>query len=154
MKDLPVLIILLLLLAVLLRLDFIFYIVYVIAGIYLWSQIITPRAFRNLRFERQFTNRAFLRERVPVTLVLRNTGRLPVPWLQFSESVPPELSAGQRPKRALSLKGKETVHFTYEIQASRRGYYRLGPLFLRAGDLFVRWCESINYRLNLSRMDA
>ena len=136
MSELSVLILVLLLLALLLRIDFIFYIIYVIAGIYAWSLWLTPRAFRKLRVGRAYNDHAFLGEQVAVTVTLRNEGRLPVPWIQAVESVPPELSLGTVPRRALSLRGRQESTFTYQVQATRRGYYRLGPLSVRAGDLF------------------
>lgn len=136
MSELSVLILVLLLLALLLRIDFIFYIIYVIVGIYAWSLWLTPRAFRKLRVERSFNDHAFHGEQVTVTVTLSNEGRLPLPWLQAVESVPPELSLGTTPRRALSLRGRQASSFRYRVQATRRGYYRLGPLSVRAGDLF------------------
>lgn len=140
MGDVTLLIIILLIVAVFLRVDFIFYIVYVVAGVYLWSRWHSPRAFRQLHFSRQFTDHAFLGERVNVTIKLRNNSRLPLPWLQAAESVPPQLGAGKTPSIAVSLRGKETTQFDYNIRPTRRGYYRLGPLHLRSGDLFG-WSE-------------
>ena len=136
MSELSVLILVLLAVALLLGIDFIFYIIYVLAGIYAWSLWLTPRAFRNLHVERAFNDHTFHGERVTVTLTLRNEGRLPLPWIQAVESVPPELSLGTTPRRALSLRGRQASSFTYEVQATRRGYYRLGPLSVRGGDLF------------------
>lgn len=140
MGDVTLLIIILLVVAVFLRVDFIFYIVYVVAGVYLFSRWHAPRAFRKLNFSRHFTDHAFLSERVEVTITLRNNSRLPLPWLQAAESVPPQLGAGKTPSVAVSLRGKETSRFQYSIRPTRRGYYRLGPLHLRSGDLFG-WSE-------------
>ena len=77
--------------AFLLRVDFIFYILYVLVGVFLWSRWFTPRAMRNLTAARTYRRRAFLGETVEVTLTLTNKSRLSLPWLQFHESVPPEL---------------------------------------------------------------
>lgn len=140
MGDVTLLIIVLLIVAVFLRVDFIFYIVYVVAGVYLWSRWHAPRAFRQLNFSRHFSDHAFLGERVDVTITLRNNSRLPLPWLQAAESVPPQLGAGKTPSVAVSMRGKETTSFDYTIRPTRRGYYRLGPLHLRSGDLFG-WSE-------------
>jgi uncharacterized protein (DUF58 family) len=140
MSDLPILILALLILAILLQIDFIFYIIYVVAGVYIWSRWLTPRAFKNLRFEREYVDHAFLGEHVEVAVLLHNDGRLPIPWLHVTESVPPELSGGALPSYALSLRGGREADFSYDVQATRRGYYRLGPLSLRSGDLFG-WTE-------------
>lgn len=136
MSEVSLLIIALLVVAAFLRVDFIFYIVYVLAGIYLWSRWHTPRAFKKLRFERSFADHAFLNERVTIQLIVQNQGRLPLPWIQFRESVPPELVSGSVPAHAFALRGDERAIFTYQIQGTRRGYYRLGPLYVRSGDLF------------------
>lgn len=140
MGDVSLLIIVLLLVAAFLRVDFIFYIVYVVAGVYLWSRWHAPRAFRHIKFKRSFTDHAFLGEQVTVKLTLTNRSRLPLPWLQAAESVPPQLGAGRAPSYALSLRGRQTESFHYQIRPTRRGYYRLGPLHLRSGDLFG-WSE-------------
>lgn len=144
MSDVTLLILTLIVLATMLRLDFIYYIVYVIAGIYAWSRWYPARAIRNIRFERKFTSHAFLGERIQVKLTFKNEGWLPIPWLQVAESVPPELSRLDSTSHALSLGRGEEVTFTYEIQPTRRGYYRLGPLHLRTGDLFG-WSEQAGH---------
>jgi hypothetical protein len=140
MGEITFLILTLIVLALMLRLDFVFYIVYVIGAIYLFSRWFAPRVFRQLKVERHFNDHAFLGERIPVTLRLRNRGRLPLPWLQLSESVAPELAAGSGHAFALSLRGRESREIAYQVQATRRGYYQLGPLYIRSGDLFG-WSE-------------
>src|SRR5690606_28467782 len=95
-------------LALLPRLDIVFYIVYAIAGIYFLARWMTPRAFRALKMDRQFADHAFLGERVEVTLRLHNQKRLPLPWLQLDESVAPELAGGPAPRFAVSLRGRES----------------------------------------------
>lgn len=127
---------LLLVVAFLLRVDFVFYILYVLVGVFLWSRWATPRALRNLIASRTYRRRAFLGEQVEVTLTLRNKGRLALPWVEFHESVPPELRLGTSPQRVVSLAGRATHTFTYHVKGLQRGYYRLGPLRLASGDLF------------------
>lgn len=134
--DLTWLILALLAVAFLLQIDFIFYIVYVCVGIYAVSHLYTPRAMRNVRVTRTFNDHAFLGETVNVTLRWHNDGRLPLPWLEFTESVPPRLRLGAPMQQALALGAHKQATFSYEIQAGQRGYYRLGPLRLTAGDLF------------------
>lgn len=130
------LIIALLVLAFLLRVDFIYYIVYVCLGIYAWSRWILPRTLRQVRISREFNDHAFLGETVTVELAWTNSSRLPLPWVEFSESIPPALRSGESMQHAMNLGGGQERRFTYQIQAGRRGYYRLGPLRLAAGDLF------------------
>jgi uncharacterized protein (DUF58 family) len=130
------LLILLLAVAFLLRVDFIYYILYVAVGVFAWSRWFTPRALRNLAASRSYRRRAFLGETVEVQLTLTNNGRLAIPWVQFHESVPPELRLEETTQQVLTLKGGETFTYRYHLKALQRGYYRLGPLRLTSGDLF------------------
>lgn len=130
------LLLLLLGVAFLLRVDFIFYILYVATGVYLWSRWYSLNVLHKLGASRQYRRRAFLGESVEVTLTLTNKSRLAVPWLQFHESVPPELRLRATTKQVVTLRGRETYHHTYQVKALQRGYYRLGPLRITSGDLF------------------
>lgn len=139
------LMLLLLAIAFLLRVDFIFYILYVAAGIFVWSRFITPRAVQQLFVKRTFPRRSFLGETVTVLIGLENKGRLTIPWLQFSESVPPELRLSETTQRVTALKGRSSFTFTYPIKAQRRGYYKLGPLRMVSGDLFGLTAQQRGY---------
>lgn len=136
MNDLPILIVFLFIVAFLFQIDFIFYIVYVITGIYLWSRWFVPRSLGHLRIQRDFQNHAFLRESVDITISVENKSRLPIPWLQLIETIPVELRDGPALSKAINLGGRKTQIFEYSVRALRRGYYRLGPLQISAGDLF------------------
>ncbi|MCA9979822.1 MAG: DUF58 domain-containing protein, partial [Anaerolineales bacterium] len=132
----PVVIILLLLVAALLRVDVIFYILYVGVALYAFSYFYTPRVLRRVRVSREFTSRAFHGEPVLVTVRVVNEHWLAVPWLMVRESLAPELMDGERLHEVVSLAAKNTAVFTYHVRSVRRGYYQLGPLFLTTGDLF------------------
>ncbi len=134
--DFTFLIVILLAIAFLLRVDFIFYIVYISVGLYAWSRWFPPRALRRLNVQREYANHAFWGETVPVTIRLQNESRLPIPWITFSESMATELTMGNKVNQVVALRGKESTGIRYEIQARRRGYYRLGPLRATSGDLF------------------
>lgn len=122
--------------AFLLRVDFVYYILYVLIGIFAWSRWYTPRAMSKLMAARTYRRRAFLGETVDVTLTLHNESRLALPWVQFHESVPPELRIEENVQQVVTLRGRQTVQHTYHVKGQQRGYYRLGPLRLSAGDLF------------------
>lgn len=130
------LILFLLVVAFLLRVDFVFYILYVSMGIYAWSRWNNARALRNLQAARHYQQRAFLGETVRVKIRLINNSRLDVPWIQINESVPPELRLEPSIQHAFSLRGRESSDFIYQVKALQRGYYQLGPLRLTSGDLF------------------
>ena len=136
MNNLPFLILVLLFIAIFLRIDFIYYIAYVCIGVYVWSQWVTPFTLDRLRLQRRFRRNAFLGERVPIEIKIENTSRLPIPWVQFVESIPIALRTGKPTHQAITFRPKERKTFVYEVQAMRRGYYRVGPMLLTVGDLF------------------
>lgn len=136
MGELFYLVLLLMLIGFFLQVDFMFYILYLLLGLYLFSRWYTPRGLKKLRLRRRFDSHAFLGERVPVNILLENRSRLPLPWMQLHESIPPELRAKQALRRAVTLRGREQLHFEYELNPHKRGYYEIGPLRLTTGDLF------------------
>ncbi len=124
------------LVAFFLKVDFIFYIVYVCLGLYAWNRWHTPRVLNGVKAWREYRDHAFWGEAAEITVHLRNDGRLAIPWLQLQESVAIELSAEQTGGRVVSLPGRDAYQFSYVVHTRRRGYYRLGPLFLKTSDLF------------------
>lgn len=133
---LVVLIIILLAIAFLLRIDFIYYIVYVSIGIYFISRWLVPRAMRQLRVSRSFDDHAFSGETVDIDLMWQNQSRMPLPWLEFNESIPPELRRSESATWAIGLGSRQQRQLSYQVQAGRRGYYQIGPARLMSGDLF------------------
>jgi uncharacterized protein (DUF58 family) len=59
---------------------------------------------------------------------------LPAVWLRIQESVPVDLSM-KNLKQVVSLGPRGKMHFEYVLRARKRGYYRIGPLFVSSGDL-------------------
>jgi uncharacterized protein (DUF58 family) len=141
-------VLLLLLIAALLRVDFFFTIVYFLVAVLVLSQLWLKRATEHLRVERRLAERAFTGDRVTVELVVRNTGWLPVPWLEVSERLPVALQAVPFQRQVVSLGPREERRFRYTLNCRRRGYYTVGPLSARAGDLFgivrreLNWSEA------------
>jgi len=136
MSDIPVLLLILLFIAFLLRIDFIYYVAYVMAGIYLWSNWYGPRSLRMIHSYRSFSKRAFIGEAIDVSVVLKNKSRLPALWIQLYESIPPELRDGPALKSVVSVGSKKEKRLSYRVRAAKRGYYKLGPLQFTTGDLF------------------
>ncbi len=145
MNQVLALVLLLLFAAFLLRLDFIFYVAYVLAGIYAWTRWYTPRAFQRLRSERIYHSHAFLGEWVDVTIRLSHTNRLPMPWVQLTETVDPNLQTSAKLSQVVSLRGRGNAEMRYQVRGMRRGYYRLGPLRLMSGDLFGLGQEMLGF---------
>jgi uncharacterized protein (DUF58 family) len=136
MRNFVPFLLILLLISALLRLDFFFTIAYLFFAVYLLSRLWTRHTVNHLRVQRQFTDRAFPGEPVTVTLTVQNGSRLPIPWLEVNESLPVELVAPPLFRRVLSLDPHERHPLHYTLHCRRRGYYRVGPLTMRSGDLF------------------
>ncbi len=122
-------------LAIVLRINFFFTIVYFLVATYILVRLWSSRAVGSLRVGRQFNERAFTGDEVPVRLTVHNRGLLPVPWLELSESIPLPLQSGRFQRQALSLGAREEWHHTYYLGCRRRGYYHVGPLTVQTGDL-------------------
>lgn len=136
MGQFTVIIIVFLIFAFLLQVDFIFYIVYICIGIYAWSRWITPRILQSVETKREFNDHAFWGEQVPITVTLKNTSRIGIPWLQVRESIAVDLMMRHSTNQVLNLRGRETLSLIYSVQARRRGYYKIGPMQMKTSDLF------------------
>ncbi len=134
MRRLLFYILLLLALAALLRIDFYFTIVYLLVLTYLLARGWIRRAARGLRFARRGFSRAFVGERVEIEVEVRNTSRLPLPWVEVRESLPIALTAPPFRHHVLSLGAGESAVFRYTLDCRQRGYHRLGPLQAIIGD--------------------
>jgi uncharacterized protein (DUF58 family) len=125
----------LLIIAAITREESVFTLFYLLAGAYLaglwWSQ----RALKGLSFKRVFSRRAFLNETVPVRLEIVSASRLPIVWLRVQDNLPIELAGPELFRHAISLGSLGRRRFDYQLRAEKRGYYQIGPLQLRSGDL-------------------
>ncbi len=72
-------------------------------------------------------------DRLKVTYTLRNTGRLPKPWLEVHN---PTTLPGGLTGRALSLGGRLERSWLVRLSLARRGHFRIEPLQIRTGDPF------------------
>ncbi len=117
-------------------LDVFFVLAYVIVGIYGASKFWIWSIGRGLRLSRNLPARAFLGETIPVTISLRNTSFLPIPWLNVRETLPHELATYEVLRRVIAIKPRSHMDIRYELSGSRRGYHPVGPLQARYGDVF------------------
>ena len=135
MNLLPLLIVVIVL-AFLTGSDSLFYLAYVLIGLWLLTVIWMRQVLAGLRIERRFPERAFHGEMVRARLDVRNQGRWPVLWLKLHESLPLDLHVPNFEQRVVSLASKEQVALDYQLKCWRRGYYMIGPLSLLTGDYF------------------
>jgi len=134
MQDYLPLLILLTIIAALLQEDSILVVFYLIAGTYIAARIWSQRSLDSIRYDRSYPSRAYLGETVQVKLSLTNSRRLPTLWLQVHESLPLALATPNFFRQVFHLGPHEKVSYEYPLHALKRGYYPVGPLFLRTGD--------------------
>jgi len=105
MGNFIVFILVLFVLAALLRIDFFFTLLYLFVGVYIVSRFWLRRSLTQLHVTRKLEQRAFLGDRITVTVTLKNLRRLPIPWLVITETYPvalaspPHLASGNHPGR-------------------------------------------------------
>ena len=137
--------ILLLLLALILDFGLLAYAMYVLLGVLLVSRYLTRSWAESLSAERE-CNRltANIGETVAVVVKVKNSGRLPVPWLLLEDLLPrqalihdpPNLRVDGRRIKLSMLRSGASKNLLYQLHCNRRGYYQLGPLIMETGDLF------------------
>ena len=136
MFDLFFLLLFLFAFAVFLRMDWIYYVFYVVGGVWLISHWWTRRSLRNLHVSRRVPAKAFAGERIHSDINFLNRSRLPIPWLRLQENVPIDLRAIEQYSTVISVGGRSLTRRQFELHCHRRGYYEVGPLSLQTGDLF------------------
>ena len=135
MNELFWLTLLLFAIAAALRSELFFYLLYVLVGLQVLARLWLRRDIKQLSWRRRAPVAAFPGERTTVEVELTNGGLLPIPWLTLTESVPPALHSPPTIREVISLGAGEHHVLKYTLVGNRRGYYRLGPLSLRTGDV-------------------
>jgi uncharacterized protein (DUF58 family) len=114
--------------------EFLFFLVYVGLLVGGGSYILTRLGLSDLEAGYAVSQlTAHVGDRLRVTYTLRNTGRLPKPWLEVHN---PTTLPGGLPGRALSLGGRRERSWLVRTTLERRGHYRIEPLQIRTGDPF------------------
>ncbi|HVN55345.1 MAG TPA: DUF58 domain-containing protein [Anaerolineaceae bacterium] len=136
MVDFIPLLVILLIVAALLREDSVLLIFYLVGGIFLVGSWWSRYTLRQIQFRRSLPNRAFLGDTIPIHLELYNPGRLPTLWVLIHDSLPLDLIAPNFFQQVTLLGPRDREVFDYHVNARKRGYYQVGPLYLESGDLF------------------
>ena len=121
------------------------YAMYVLLGVMLASRYLAREWVERITAERECSRHtAQIGDKMAVVVQIRNSGKLPVPWLLVEDSVPKE-ALSQKPPR-ISLEGKRVnimqlgakaqKSLLYQVTFLMRGFYQIGPLLLESGDLF------------------
>jgi uncharacterized protein (DUF58 family) len=103
--------------------DFIFKIIYLLAGVLIIGRGWSSRVVKGIQFSRQFTRRAFPEQKVQVQLEIENRSRLPAVWLRIHEGLPIEISPVRSFQRVVSLGPKEKIRLEYTLEPNQRGYF-------------------------------
>jgi uncharacterized protein (DUF58 family) len=127
--------IVLLLVAIALRSDLFFVLLYIVVGLQVVTRAWLAYQVRSLTWSRVVPETAFPGERLRVEVTLRNRGLLPIPWVALHESLPPALHSPPMIREVVSLSAGERRVIAYELFGQRRGYYQIGPLSLQTGDV-------------------
>lgn len=135
--------VLILLISAAMRDDFALTLIYLFAAAFALGTWWSSRALKQVDYERKAASHVFFGEKIQIELHLRNRGWLPVVWLKVQEGLPVGLSTSPSFTRITTLGSNARVDFDFALQASKRGYYALGPLFISSGDLLGLTSEQV-----------
>ena len=116
------------------ELAFLFYLVYLSILVVGGSYILTRLGLADLEAGyavNQLTGH--VGDKLQITYTLRNTSRLPKPWLEIHN---PTTLPGGLPGRAISLGSRAERSWLVRAPLTRRGHFRVEPLQIRTGDPF------------------
>ena len=115
-------------------LAFLFYLVYLAILVIGGSYIVTRLGLSDLEAGYAVSQlNGHVGDRIRVTYTLRNTSRIPKPWLEVHN---PTTLPGGLPGRAIPLGPKGERSWLVRVPLVRRGHFRIEPLQIRTGDPF------------------
>jgi uncharacterized protein (DUF58 family) len=136
---------LILLAALLLESGLLAYAMYVLLGLLLLSRFLARTWVGSLDADRKvYALTAEVGDKVKVTVKVRNTSRLPTPWVLLEDQLPrraldqrwPRLKVRGKRLRIGMVAGGGEMTLDYSVECLARGYYQIGPVVLESGDLF------------------
>jgi uncharacterized protein (DUF58 family) len=114
-------------------------------GAWLWARY----ALNNVAYTRTLdTDRIFPGEQVSMRVSIVNRKLLPLAWLDIEDQIPDRLRIVEQEVIPSGIPGMETLRITtamrwyervtwrFHVECPVRGYFTLGPVGLRSGDLF------------------
>jgi uncharacterized protein (DUF58 family) len=115
-------------------LEFLFYLVYLAIIVIGGSYIVTRLGLSDLEAGYAVSQlNGHVGDRLRVTYTLRNTSRIPKPWLEVHN---PTTLPGGLPGRAIPLGRRAERSWLVRLPLVRRGHFRIEPLQIRTGDPF------------------
>ena len=115
-------------------LEFLFYLVYLAIIVIGGSYVVTRLGLSDLEAGYAVSQlNGHVGDRIRVTYTLRNTSRIPKPWLEVHN---PTTLPGGLPGRAIPLGPRAERSWLVRVPLVRRGHFRIEPLQIRTGDPF------------------
>ena len=115
-------------------LGFFFYLVYLAIIVIGGSYIVTRLGLSDLEAGYAVSQlNGHVGDKIRVTYTLRNTSRIPKPWLEVHN---PTTLPGGLPGRAIPLGPRAERSWLVRVPLVRRGHFRIEPLQIRTGDPF------------------
>ena len=115
-------------------LEFLFYLVYLAIIVIGGSYIVTRLGLSDLEAGYAVSQlNGHVGDKIRVTYTLRNTSRIPKPWLEVHN---PTTLPGGLPGRAIPLGPTAERSWLVRVPLVRRGHFRIEPLQIRTGDPF------------------
>jgi uncharacterized protein (DUF58 family) len=115
-------------------LEFLFYLVYLAIIVIGGSYIVTRLGLSDLEAGYAVSQlNGHVGDKIRVTYTLRNTSRVPKPWLEIHN---PTTLPGGLPGRAIPLGPRAERSWLVRVPLVRRGHFRIEPLQIRTGDPF------------------
>jgi uncharacterized protein (DUF58 family) len=116
------------------ELDFLFYLVYLAILVVGGSYVMTRLGLADLEAGYAVSQlTGHVGDKLQVTYTLRNTSRIPKPWLEIHN---PTTLPGGLPGRAIPLGTRSERSWLVRAPLTRRGHFRIEPLQIRTGDPF------------------
>src|SRR5437879_9205228 len=136
--------ILLLVTALVLQSGLLAYAMYVLLAVMLISRVLARNWLGKVRAARTSDRlTAEIGDLAEVEITIHNSGWLPVPWVLLEDMLPRQ-ALSQKPPR-LHVRGKrlqirmlpggKEVTLSYQVRCDMRGYYPIGPLGMKRGEL-------------------
>src|SRR6186997_2850798 len=114
--------------------DFLFYLLYLAILVVGGSYVLVRLGLSDLEAGYAVSQlHGHVGDRMRVTYTLRNSSRIPKPWLEIHN---PTTLPGGLPGRAISLGGRSERSWLIRAPLARRGHFRIEPLHIRTGDPF------------------
>ncbi len=127
-----------LIIAVVFKVGFFAYAFYAMVLVALVAYAMTHLGLDGLQTDRHLTTRqAQLGEEAVVTVGVRNTRPLPLPWVVMEDLLSPGLPVMEGAgSRAMVMRGNGATTLRYRVRCDKRGYHRVGPVLFESGDYF------------------